>query len=184
MLELVGLGTNREAGAAAAEATGGSLYVNHGGESDARPFSSMVRAGTDDLELLKPAADVGLYVCFSRAIKPEAATLGPDRVIATFPMIGHPDLSHREADAHWRDQHGPLALRSHSAMCDYTQLSVVANLSGIELDGIAMCAFETREDLSTKFFNDDEAKAAIGADVAKFADMKRSLRRVVLTQVD
>ncbi len=183
MLELVALGTDLQAAEAAVEATGGSLYANHPGESDARPFSAMVRASTDDIELLKPAADVGLYLCYARAIKPEADTLPAERVIATFPMIGHPDRTHAESDAHWRDLHGPLALKSHSAMCDYTQLSVVANLDGVELDGIAMCAFETREDLSTKFFNDDEAKAAIAEDVAKFADMKRSLRRVVLTQV-
>jgi hypothetical protein len=183
MLQLVGLGTDRGAAEEVATATQGTLYVNHDGESDARPFSTMVRTQTDNLELLRPAADVGLYLCFARAVKPEVSPLPDERVIATFPMIGHPDLSHGEADAHWRDQHGPLALASHSAMCDYTQLSVVATLSGIELDGIAMCAFSTRQDLSTKFFNDDEAKAAIGADVAKFADMKRSLRRVVLTQV-
>ena len=68
-------------------------------------------------------------------------------------------------------------------MCDYTQLSVVATLSGVEIDGLAMCAFDNRTDLREKFFNDDEAKAAIIADVAAFADTRASLPRVVLTQV-
>jgi hypothetical protein len=182
MLELVALGSDRGAAEAAATAIEGRLYVNRPGEGDERPYSTLVRAATDDLEVLSDAADVGLYVCFSRAVKPEQPTPPPERCIASFAMVRHPDLSHRRSDSHWRDTHGPLAVASHSAMCDYTQLSTVATLSGTPLDGIALCAFENRSDLSTKFFNDDAAKRAISEDVAKFADLRRSLRRVVLTE--
>lgn len=184
MLELVGLCTDPKAAAEAAAVTGGILEVNHPGESDARPYSALVRADTDNVEALAAAADYGLYTCFTRVIKAEPDPLPPDRSVAAFAMIGHPDLTHRQSDDHWRDTHAPLALVSHLAMCDYKQLSVVANISGQPLDGIALCAFATREDLSQKFFNDDEAKAAIGEDVAKFADLRSSIRRVVLVRAD
>lgn len=184
MLELVGLGTDQQAGAAVAADLGGTFYVNHPGEKDTRPYSFLLRTSTDRLEPLAEAADVGLYVVFARTIKPRPDPPPPDRVIGTFGMISHPDLGHRRSDDHWRDVHAPLALASHRAMCDYTQLSVVATLSGMPLDGIAMCAFATREDLSTKFFNDDAARAAVEADVTSFADVRASPRRVVLVQQD
>jgi hypothetical protein len=213
MLELVALGTDLDAAEAAASATGGDLYLNHPDESPKRPYSTMVRAATDQIETIRSAADVALYVCFARVIKPMAPNPSPDRAIAAFVMVGNPDLSHRESDDHWRDVHAPLALRCHTAMCDYTQLSVVATLPGrgfgapvdgskpgqgfgapvdgskpgqgfgAPVDGIALCAFDTRQDLSERFFNDDEAKAAIVADVAHFADPARSPRRVVLNQI-
>lgn len=182
MLELVGLGTDHDAALAAARATGGTAYLNHPGESEERPYSTMLRAATDEIEAVRDAADVALHICYARTIKPERRPLPPERVIASFPLVAHPDLTHRQADDHWRDIHAPLALRSHSAMCDYTQLSVVATLAGTALDGIALCAFESRSDLSGKFFDDDEAKAAIIADVSTFADPRSSPRRVVLVQ--
>ncbi|MGH1492092.1 MAG: EthD domain-containing protein [Acidimicrobiales bacterium] len=183
MLELVALGSDRAAAEAAALITGGTAYVNQPNESDKRPYSTMLRASTDEIEHVRSAADVALYVCFARIIKPLPEEPSPERAIGAFLMVGHPDLTHRQSDDHWRFTHAPLALKSHSAMCDYTQLSVVATLSGMEIDGIALCAFDSREDLSAKFFNDDDAKAAIGADVAKFADTKRSPRRVILNQL-
>lgn len=183
MLELVGLGTDQGSLRAAAEETGGVAYVSHPRQSENIPYSTMLRAATDEIEAVKAMADVALHVCYARAIKDERDPLPPDRVIGSFPLVAHPDLGHRQADDHWRDVHGPLALRSHSAMCDYTQLSIVATISGQELDGIALCAFETRDDLSNKFFDDDEARAAIEADVSSFADTRHSPRRVILTQL-
>ena len=183
MLELVALGTDATAATEVGARLGGTVYVNHPNESDRRPFSSVVRVATDDVEALAPVADVGLYVAYARPVKVLPGPAPAGRVIAAFGMVGHPDLTHRQSDDHWRDTHGPLALRMHAAMCDYTQLSVVGVLSGLSLDGIALCAFASRDDLSTKFFNDDEAKAAIEADVASFADLRRSIRRVVVTEV-
>ena len=182
MLELVALGSDPDAARAAAAATGGRFYVNHPGENAQRPYSTLLRAVTDDLDILAAAADVALYVCFPREIKMESDDPSPKRVIASFAMIRHPDLSHSQSDGHWRDDHGPLALKSHSAMCGYTQLSFLTTLSGMPLDGIAMCAFDTRSDLSARFFDDDKAEQVIAEDVAKFADTRRSPRRVVLTE--
>ncbi|MEM7338775.1 MAG: EthD domain-containing protein [Actinomycetota bacterium] len=182
MLELVALSSDPDAASALAERIGGRLYLNHGRERDDRPYSAVVRGATDDLAACTAAADVGLHVCYARAVKPEEPTPAAGRVIASFGLVGPSQMSHEAVDAHWRDVHAPLALRSHSAMCDYTQISVLATLSGTPIDGIAMCAFRSREELSDRFFDDDAAKQAILDDVAQFSDPHRSLRRVVLVE--
>ncbi len=183
MLEMLALATDATAAAEVAARLGGLAYVSHSAESDRRPFSAIVRVATDDIESLVAVGDVGLYVVYARQIKVPSGPAPAERVVAAFGLVRHPDLTHRQTDDHWRDVHGPLALQMHRAMCDYTQLSIVTHLSGLELDGMALCAFANRDDLRTKFFNDDAAQAAIEADVAKFADLKRSARRVVLQQV-
>jgi len=182
MLELVGLGSDPDAAAEVARRLGGSAYANHPSEKDTRPYSSMIRVATDDIEAVTAVSDVALHVAFPRTIKPLAGAAPEQRCIATFGMLANPAMTHRESDDHWRDNHGPLALRCHSAMCDYMQLSIVDTIAGQALDGIAMCAFPTRDDLSTRFFNDDAAKAEIIADVSKFASPKGSPARVVLIQ--
>ena len=182
MLELVGFGSDSAAAAEVAGRLGGMAYRNHPSERDTRPYSSMVRVATDDVESVRAVCDVGLYVCFSRVIKAPVAEPTDERSIATFGLVRNPAMTHRECDDHWRDTHGPLALRMHLAMCDYSQLAVIDTMHGQPLDGIAMCAFSSREDLSTKFFNDDDAKAAIIADVTKFSDAAASPPRVVLQQ--
>lgn len=182
MLELVALTSDADAAARVAADLGASSYRNHEAESDRRPYSGMIRAATDRIGPLREVADVGLYTVFARQIKAPTGPPSADRVIGSFGLLSHPDLGHEGADDHWRDRHGPLALRSHSAMCDYTQLSVVAVHHGLTLDGIALCAFDSRQDLRERFFDDDEARAAIEADVAIFADTRNSPRRVILVE--
>jgi len=182
MLELVALTTDVEGAAEAAREVDGTWYRAHDGERQGGPYTAMIRAATDRPEPLLEVADVGLYTCFARTIKAPGGPPAAERVVASFGLVHHPDLTHRQADDHWRDRHGPLALRCHAAMCDYTQLSVVARLSGLELDGIALCAFDSRQDLRERFFNDDAARAEIIADVASFADASASPRRVVLVE--
>lgn len=181
MLEFLGMASDAAASSDLVGRLGGVAYVNHPAESDKRPYSGLFRIATDNVEAVAEVADVALHVCFPRVIKP-LVTNPPDRVIATFGMVRNPAMTHRESDDHWRDNHGPLALRSHSAMSDYTQLSIVATLSGKPLDGVAMCAFATRDDMRHRFFDDDAAKAAIEVDVATFANPMGSPRRVVLEQ--
>lgn len=183
MLHLLGLCSTSDAAIEVAERFDGRSWIAHQGEKPTAPYRGMVEVATDDIESVTSAADVGLYVSFTRTIKQPTGERSPERVIASFAMVGHPDLTHRQADDHWRDTHGPVALRSHLAMCDYQQLSIVATLAGPELDGMAMCAFDTRKDLSERFFNDDAAKADVIADVAKFAHPRASMARVVLEQV-
>ena len=138
---------------------------------------------TDNIDTLRAAADIALHVAFARDVKPAAGSPAPERVVASFPLVRHPALSHRQADDHWRDVHGPLAVEHHAAMCDYTQLSIVATVSGLTIDGVALCAFDSRQEMRERFFNDDESRAIIEADVATFADVARSPRRVVLEQL-
>ncbi len=184
MLWLLGMCSNDDGARDLAELGGARIWRAHENERDSVPYRSMFAVASDEIERVRAVADVGLYVVFGRVIKaaPEAQDPGAPRVIASFPMVRHPERTHAESDAHWRDIHGPLALRCHLAMCDYEQLSVTATLHGPELDGVAMCAFPDRQTLSEKFFNDDEAKAAIIADVASFADTRASWPRVVLTE--
>ncbi|MGY9083618.1 MAG: EthD domain-containing protein [Acidimicrobiales bacterium] len=183
MLELVGFGTDPDAAAEAATRLGGMAYVNHPTERDGRPYSAMIRAATDDVEAVRSVSDVGMYVCFSRVIKEPVEEPTVERSIATFGLVRNSAMTHRQCDDHWRDTHGPLALQMHLAMCDYSQLAVVDTIHGQQIDGIAMCAFSTRSDLSTKFFNDDDAKRAIIKDVTTFSDAAGSPPRVVLQQL-
>ncbi len=184
MLEMIGLGHDTEAMVEVGRDLGATVYVSHPTQSDRRPYSGLIRAVTDEIEALRSVCDVALHVGYARVVKPRTAAPLPDRSVAAFGLVRRGDLTHRQADDHWRDVHAPLALVHHAAMSDYTQLSIVATLMGQELDGVALCAFGTRDDLSTKFFNDDDARAAIEADVASFADPARSPRRVVLVEVD
>ena len=82
-------------------------------------------------------------------------------------------------DSHWRDVHGPLALEHHKYMSHYTQLSVVGNLTGLVLDGFALCGFESLDDLRNRFYSGPESPEIIAADVRRFADLKNSPARLI-----
>ncbi len=89
----------------------------------------------------------------------------------------------READAHWRDRHAPLALEHHAFMTHYTQLSVVHHIAGRELDGFALCGFASLDDLRNKFYTRDASRAVIADDVQRFADTRRSPRRLIVEEM-
>jgi hypothetical protein len=150
-------------------------------DDESLPFRTLVIATVDDLDALLPASDVGAYLVCRRVFKIAEHEPGP---IAIFPMVRHPDLTHRQADEHWRDRHAPLALEHHVAMTNYTQLSVLHRFHGPEWDGLALCGFETLEDLRQRFYATGEGKIAIRQDVARFADPSKSPRRVIATAVD
>ena len=61
-------------------------------------------------------------------------------------------------------------------MWDYTQCSFDRPLSEVstDLDGLAICKFRTVEDHRERFFDSDEGRAVIGADVRRFADVGAS----------
>ena len=151
------------------------LYIDDRG-ARGLPFQALLTATTDTVSILESAADVGLYVICRRLIKPgEASHIG------LFPLIHHPDRTHEETDAHWRDIHAPLALVHHAHMTHYTQLSVVRTLSGEPYDGFALCGFASEEDLRERFFTTEESVKVIQEDVAKFADVRKSPRRLIAT---
>jgi hypothetical protein len=103
--------------------------------------------------------------------------------VGLFGLVRAPHLGHAEADAHWRDVHAPLALVHHAHMSYYAQLSVVNRLSGLDLDGFALCGFATLEDLRERFYTTTESVGVIAADVQRFADTKRSPRRLIARPV-
>lgn len=187
MLQLVALGSDPAAAVEVAAEVGAMAYVANDATHPKAPFLAMVRAATDDLALLEPAADVALHLVYARQIKSHDVTWEPTEptpgVVAAFGLRSHPDLGHAGADRHWREVHAPLAVEHHAAMWDYVQLSVLRTLEGPELDGIALCAFPTQQDHDERFFNNAESERVIGADVATFADLTRSPRPVLLTEI-
>lgn len=167
----------------AARSMGGVLFegIRPGGGKAGLPFQSLVCGVGDDVASLQAAADVGLYLVSERIIKtrPPVAAHEQPGVVGIFPMVAHPALDHAGADAHWRDVHAPLALSAHALMTNYRQLNIVHRFNGPEWDGFALCGFDTVEDLRERFFVDDDYRRQVEADVRKFADVKRSPRRVI-----
>ncbi|MCZ6643002.1 MAG: EthD family reductase [Gammaproteobacteria bacterium] len=169
--------TDVDASLALAQRLNGTFYCDDREQWQHLPFRALVTASTDDLEGLAAVADIGLYVVFRRLIKP-----GVPKVIALFPLVHFSGKTHQQADAHWRDVHAPLALEHHGFMSHYTQLSVVHTISGLPLDGFALCGFETIEDLRERFYSRPEGPEVIAADVKNFADLKNSPSRLIATE--
>jgi hypothetical protein len=176
-LEFAAATTDIDGARRLAETLNGTLYVDEREAWDHLPFRSLVTGVTDDLDPLAAVADVGLYVVCRRLVKP-----GDPTVIGLFPLVHHPGKSHQEADAHWRDVHAPLALEHHGFMTHYTQLSVVHRVSGLALDGFALCGFASIDDLRERFFTAPASRGVIEADIQRFADTRNSPRRLIVTQ--
>lgn len=173
-LELVGTFSDAAAARALARDCAGVLYADERPNATGLPFRALVSFTTDDLDMASATADTGLYLVARRVIKP-----GPPSVVALFPMLRNPAMSHAQADAHWRDVHAPLALEHHAFMTSYNQLSVLHCFSGPELDGFAACGFQSEADLREKFFTSPASEPIIGADVVKFANMKAAPKRLI-----
>lgn len=183
-MELVGAFKDRETARSFAERLQGRLLLDPREETGHLPFSALVSVDTDQSDDFLRAADVGAYLAFRREVKPRVMqSPGVDHglpgKIAVFPMVRRSDLSHEAADGHWRDVHAPLALRVHEAMSFYTQLSIVHIIHGPEWDGIAQCGFDSLDDLRLRFYGSVDGQKEVERDVAKFADPKRSPRRLI-----
>ena len=87
-------------------------------------------------------------------------------------MRRSPALTRDEFVAHWLDRHAPLAKRRHVGLVDYRQWVVTETVSTATpaIDGVAVLGFASRADFETKFFDSDEGRAEIMADVARFMD--------------
>ena len=185
MLELVAVGNDVEAAIEASRHLNGVCYLADPNDERDLPFRTMVRCVTDSPQDLRPAAEAGTYLTFSRVIRERDAStetgVASPGVTAIFPLLHHPDLTHEQSDAHWRDVHAPLALRHHPGMWDYTQLSVVRTLNGPEIDGFALVSFDSLDSMKERFFGDDTDRDVIYQDVASFANPE-SPRRVVSTE--
>jgi uncharacterized protein (TIGR02118 family) len=186
-LELVAVGNDVGRARDVARSLAGTAYLDQREDEAELPFQTLVTAVTDDVETLHGASGVGAYVVCRRIIKARPAAPGAvatplPGVIALYPMVRRPGLSHLEADRHWRDLHAPLALRHHVGMSHYTQLSVVHRLHGPEWDGFALCGFDSMDDLRQRFFDGPEGRVAIRDDVARFADTRSSPRRLIVVE--
>lgn len=87
-------------------------------------------------------------------------------------MRRRPGSTPAEFAGHWTTRHAPLALRRHVGLADYHQYVVTETLTPAtpEIDGVAVLGFLTRDDFDTRFFDSDEGRAEIMADVARFMD--------------
>ena len=177
------LGSHGTAAVDVARAAGGTAFVAVEGQRDP-VFTSMVIAS--DRAAVEDVADIGLYEVTVRRMRHQRRSWPPDTVspgvTAAYPMVRNPGLDHAAADAHWRDVHAPLALRHHPGMWHYHQVSIDEVVAGPVYDGIALCAFASAQDLAERFFGDDDDRAVIAADVARFSDLVNSPRRVRLLE--
>lgn len=174
VLQLAAAGTALEEASALAEQCGGTLYADERDNWGHLPFRSLVTVTTDDLEAVRAVGDIGVYLVYRRLIKP-----GVPKVVGLFPMVRAPQLSHADADGHWRDVHAPLALEHHAHMSHYSQLSVVATLEGLPLDGIALVGFASESDLRNRFYTGPDSPRVIAEDTRRFADHENSPRRLI-----
>ena len=92
------------------------------------------------------------------------------------PVFRAASMSHSQFDAHWGQQHAPLAVRHHIGMWRYHQYVVEEVLTeGAEpFDGIAMLYFETVEDFVERLFDSDAGRRIIMQDTRRFLSLDRS----------
>jgi uncharacterized protein (TIGR02118 family) len=84
-------------------------------------------------------------------------------------------LTHEQFARHWTERHTPLAIRHHVGLWNYTQ-NVVRRAytpGGGSIDGIAELHFRTRGEFVDRFYDSDEGRAVILADVKRFMGRAR-----------
>ncbi len=87
------------------------------------------------------------------------------------------DLTHEAFAHHWGANHAPLALRHHIGMWRYVR-NVVTRAIGPaapDWDGMAALHFRTAADFRERFYDSDEGRRIIAADVASFTTGGRVL---------
>jgi uncharacterized protein (TIGR02118 family) len=89
-----------------------------------------------------------------------------------------PALTREQMAAHWADRHAPLVRRHHPGFRQYAQNVVVEPVTADapEVDGIAEMHFRSAADLRDRFYDSDEGRAVIAADVERFLDRGRGWR--------
>ena len=135
----------------------------------ATPFGAFV-VGPADLEL--PAA-TGARVWAWRVDQRVPRRSDGDCAVAMVSLVRRrPGTTPHDFVTHWTERHTPLALRRHVGLARYQQFVVREALTPRtpEIDGIAMLGFASRADFETRFFDSDEGRAEIAADVARFMD--------------
>jgi uncharacterized protein (TIGR02118 family) len=87
-----------------------------------------------------------------------------------YPVTRRTGLTPAGFERHWRDVHGPLALRHHVGMCAYHQNVVVRPLTpgAPPCDGISVLCFPTARDMRERFIDSPRGGRLIADDVARF----------------
>jgi uncharacterized protein (TIGR02118 family) len=87
-----------------------------------------------------------------------------------------PDMTQDRYARYWGNRHAPLALRVHVGMWRYVRNVVVRSAPRSDKwDGFAVLHFRTAQDLRERFYDSDDGRAAIAADVAEFTSGGRAL---------
>lgn len=174
---------NRDIAKAYAAEIGAVLFTSNSPSTDHLPFAAMIVGTTDDLEKAQTVGDAGVYLVCERTIKNQPLDkLGHSDlpgIVGLFPMVAHPVAGASASDAHWRDNHAPLALEVHTRMTHYYQYAILHTFSGPALNGIAACCCATEDDLRHHFYGTPDGEQQILSDIRQFADTKRSPRRVI-----
>lgn len=182
-LKLVAAWPEREPARRIARQYGGLCLEATSAETAHLPFAALAIVVSDSVEEILAAHPLGAWLVCERTFKgaplSELNAQNAPRAVGLYPMVARPGLSNTAADAHWRDVHGPLALGIHEVMTHYYQLAIVHRFVGPEWNGIALCCGESEADLRHRFYNSADGERVIGEDVRKFADVRRSPRRVM-----
>ena len=88
----------------------------------------------------------------------------------------HPDLTWQEYSDHWRDKHGPLALRRQPGFWRYVQYHVFERLTSDSptVDGIGELHFRTARAVTDEMFDSPEGMAEIMEDSGRFMSHQNS----------
>lgn len=87
-----------------------------------------------------------------------------------------PDLAWQAYSAHWRDNHGPLALRRQPGFWRYVQNHVLEHLTPTtpDFDGIGELHFRTAQAVLSEMFDSPEGQSEIMEDTLRFMSHERS----------
>jgi uncharacterized protein (TIGR02118 family) len=87
------------------------------------------------------------------------------------------DITHEQMARHWGETHAPLALKHHVGMWRYARnvFDEALTPDAPNWDGVAELHFRSSDDLINRFYDSDEGRAVIAADIAKFSGGGRAL---------
>jgi uncharacterized protein (TIGR02118 family) len=175
-------------------ASGGSAHVRVAGEDSAilAGFATeheadamiTVRGGrgdvVDKLELPAGARLVGAYRVEQLVRLDYERTWGdgdPSPGVGLICLVHRrPDLARQDYSAHWRDNHGPLALRRQPGFWRYVQNHVLQHLTPTtpDFDGIGELHFRTAQAVLSEMFDSPEGQTEIMEDTLRFMSHESS----------
>jgi uncharacterized protein (TIGR02118 family) len=175
-------------------ASGGSAHVRVDGADAAvlAPFATeheaeamlTVRGGSGDvlgsLELPTGSRLVGAYRVDQLVRLDYERTWGdgePSPGVSLICLVHRrPDLAWQDYSAHWRDNHGPLALRRQPGFWRYVQNHVLEHLTPTtpDFDGIGELHFRTARAALSEMFDSPEGEAEIMEDTFRFMSHESS----------